>query len=581
MAISNQLNVSYNYQKIDELFDFYLITTIEKYIPFGAKCLDFVDCDIKVDSIAFENGKSLYIMTKKDLVSKGTLVRQLNNEKLSIKKISSIEMPNYILFRLFLYSLNNFNNDELSFNNLTGKFYIFKPEWMKKDRSSFIALGINVDATMNLVVEAATFSKLSLFKGIKKTKEYPRYIFADKNNTIRRIFDDNDTPETYIKRGIYNKKAELPFLTIGQEDSKNNKVYHLFYILQLLREKYSKCLQFDFKILNIIRTIAIKKDEPFMERTLKEINELSLLFVDYTGALEYKEEFDSLVQAIKRSGGNGIIGDAIDKTKANIVLIHNQEYYEQRNYLDPYKTFQRRSLLQCITVEDSAEKIINDNEAIINTILKEVVIKNDLLKSKKISLDNWEAYGFECDWIFGKEKEGKHYFIIIHPNGRFDLYNKSDDFSTFDIEILNKCSDYLTDNKGKEKAIIAFNGNINVISRTNRYPLPAKEMFEQPVISRSEESRNKYLSGVVDINFYDEDNETYYSVGIKGYGMNTKIVRAPHLYKVEVVDGKNIMPDILSTLSVAFVKYKAFTVLPYPFKYLNEYILMEGRNKTE
>ena len=70
MAISNQLNVSYNYQKIDELFDFYLITTIEKYIPFGAKCLDFVDCDIKVDSIAFENGKSLYFTKQQSKVTK-------------------------------------------------------------------------------------------------------------------------------------------------------------------------------------------------------------------------------------------------------------------------------------------------------------------------------------------------------------------------------------------------------------------------------------------------------------------------------------------------------------------------------
>lgn len=39
------------------------------------------------------------------------------------------------------------------------------------------------------------------------------------------------------------------------------------------------------------------------------------------------------------------------------------------------------------------------------------------------------------------------------------------------------------------------------------------------------------------------------------------------------------MPEILSTLSATFVKYKSFTVLPYPIKYLNEYILMvEGLN---
>ena len=153
------------------------------------------------------------------------------------------------------------------------------------------------------------------------------------------------------------------------------------------------------------------------------------------------------------------------------------------------------------------------------------------------------------------------------------MYNKLDDFSSFDIDILNECSDYLTDNNGKEKTIIAStDGNINVITRTNRFPLPVEGIFEQEVLSRSKESRDKFLSGVVDINLYDDG--LYYSVGIKGSGMNTKVIRAPHLYKIEVVSGKNVIENILSTMSATFVKYKSFTVLPYPVKYLNEYILM-------
>lgn len=130
MTICNQINASFNYLQIDNEFDFYLISTMEKYIPFGAKCLD-LESD-KIESIAFENGKSLYIMIKKDKLSKIALCKQLDNEKLMVKKINAIEISNYILFRLFLYSMNNFNTESLSFNNLTGKFYIFSPEWMKK-----------------------------------------------------------------------------------------------------------------------------------------------------------------------------------------------------------------------------------------------------------------------------------------------------------------------------------------------------------------------------------------------------------------------------------------------------------------
>jgi hypothetical protein len=98
--------------------------------------------------------------------------------------------------------------------------------------------------------------------------------------------------------------------------------------------------------------------------------------------------------------------------------------------------------------------------------------------------------------VFGKVKDGKHYFMLIHPNGAYEFYNKLDDFSAFDLNILNECSDFLTDYKGKEKTIVAStNGNINVISRTNRYPLPAKEIFQQEVLSRSISCKNRQKQG--------------------------------------------------------------------------------------
>ena len=573
VAKCNQLNVAFNYQLINEKYDFYLISTVEKYIPFGAKCLDFEDG--KVESLAFENGKSLYIMTKKGRTSKLDLVKLLDSDKLVVRNVQASEISEYILFRLFLYSLNNFNSDNLSFNNLTGKFYIFKPEWMKKNRSSFTAIGVNVDSDMNLVVEAATFAKLSLFKNLKRINEYPKYVFANKNCSLKRVFEVT-TDEVYIKKGIYNKKAEIPFFTMSKDDLKNNKVYYLYYILDLLKQKFADSLEFSFKGMYIDKTIGVERDKLFMDYALSEIKGLDLNFVNCIEGKEYRGEFEEIVSKFKEIiGVQGItVSGAIDSQKANILLIHNKEYYEQHDYPDPYKLFERTAVTQCITVEDSSEKIIDDKEAIINTIIKEIVIKNDILNKKAFSLDDWAAYQFNCDWIFGKEKDGKHYFMLIHPDGSYEFYNKLDDFSGFDLDVLNECSDFLTDHKGKEKTIIASSdGNINVISRTNRYSLPAKEIFQQEVLSRSKEARDLFLSGVVDINFYKEA-DSYYSVGIKGSGMNTKIVRAPHLYKIDVVAGENIMGKILAMLSVTFVKYKSFTVLPYPIKYLNEYIQM-------
>ncbi|MCQ2388054.1 MAG: hypothetical protein MJ066_06410, partial [Clostridia bacterium] len=120
MAISNKLIVSFKKEEIDKAYDFYLVSTSEKYIPFGARVLDLKENGLKIESIAFENGKTLYLMINKGAVSKLNLVNNLNDVNLSIKQVSCDGIKEYILFRLFLYSLNNFEHEELTFNNLTG-----------------------------------------------------------------------------------------------------------------------------------------------------------------------------------------------------------------------------------------------------------------------------------------------------------------------------------------------------------------------------------------------------------------------------------------------------------------------------
>ena len=93
------------------------------------------------------------------------------------------------------------------------------------------------------------------------------------------------------------------------------------------------------------------------------------------------------------------------------------------------------------------------------------------------------------------------------------------------------------------------------------------------------ESRERYLDGVVDINLYNNEGKLFYNAGIKGSGMNTSVPKASILYEVDVVEGNNIIESILETMSVPFVKYKNFTVMPYPFKYLSELMIQEENSR--
>ena len=207
-----------------------------------------------------------------------------------------------------------------------------------------------------------------------------------------------------------------------------------------------------------------------------------------------------------------------------------------------------------------------------------MIIKDDIIHRKSISLDEWSSFGFKTNFIFGKERDGIHYFLIVRPDGSFEFKKKINNLQPFKDKILDKCSDFLTNNKGKEKIVISDSiGNTIIISRTSMFMLPNKELFTLPAISRGKEAREQYLSGVTDINLYDFNNESFYSVGIRGNGMQTTIPKASHLYQVNVIEGQNFIYDLLATMAVSFVKYKSFTVVPYPIKYLNEYILMETK----
>ena len=106
MVISNQLQVEFSHSEIDNNYDFFIITTSDKYISGGAYVLDKPMDLLKAESVVFDGGRSLFIMFKKCQITKFELISQLIDEKLTIKQVTSDDIKDYILFRLFLFSIN-------------------------------------------------------------------------------------------------------------------------------------------------------------------------------------------------------------------------------------------------------------------------------------------------------------------------------------------------------------------------------------------------------------------------------------------------------------------------------------------
>lgn len=268
---------------------------------------------------------------------------------------------------------------------------------------------------------------------------------------------------------------------------------------------------------------------------------------------------------------NIVVSKVIKTKEMNIVLIHNRDYYIDNDLKDPYCSFDRSTPIQCVTLEDACFK---DSDVIYKTIIKELEIKNEIINERKFLIDDWKAYQYSKSFIFGIMINSKAYFMNVSPSGTFNLIKKFNVFSCFKEKIYNELEKILFNIKNDEKLIVADDvGNVNIISDSGLISLSRKELFisNSP---RSNESKRTLLAGILDINIYQEGEVVQYSVGPIGKTLNASIPTAPHIYNVLIKTGREIMTNLIETLGVQFVKYNSFTITPYPFKYLREWILM-------
>ena len=572
-TFTNELDIICNYEAIDEKYDLYQLRSSGKYIARGSRVLDLGLNGIR--AIAFDDGASIFVLALKNSIKMFELAESINDETILIKQLSSGNVKPYILAKLFLYSLANSDFEECSFGNLSGKLYLFKTEWIGKSRKRFKALNIDIKASDDncprITCSACTFSSIKLFKSPKILETFPRYVFSIKGSLKRTFEKDTDS---YIKKASGSKKAEVPFIAFGEKDKKLCKANMLLSVIKSFNEKFNSLISLELVTKKIANKIDIKRDEMFFEKTILLLSGKTIYVSNYILESEEAETYKTLVNAIKYflPFSEIVESSEIVKKELNIVLIHNQDYYADNELNDPYKTFDRSTPIQCVTVEDACYK---GTDVIFKTIIKELQIKNEIINEHRFIIDDWKTYEYKKSWYFGVMVDNQAYFMNVLPDGTFKLVKKSSAFSAFKEDIYNSLEKVLFSFKGEDKMVVFDDaGNINLIIDTGLIPLPRYELFETDS-PRGKESKGNNLCGVLDINIFDDDN-LQYSVGPFGKTLNMSIPSAPHIYQVKTIEGQSKMVDILETLGVQFVKYNSFTVLPYPFKYIREWINMSS-----
>lgn len=509
----NRLSYSIDHKKIDEAYDIFEIKTSEQKLRPNAQILDMPSNELTVRSICFPGyGTSLYVLLLHDCENRMKLASCFNTleggNRLSIKKRSCASIPQNTLAQLFLNQLPNLEHALFSFHNLTGRLYYFNPSWISE--SQIRALEFRIDENDCLGVNVQTFTSLAKKQYLSfeklKLNDYPRYVMGN-SATLRRMLAKEDMPECrqFIARTFKNSKSAISFFDFSDLQEFNaSKVGAIAQVVEAFNERYEGMISLAFRKAGLYESIVFDKrkkpTEERNERVASVLRDGGIAVVDAVGDEISKIMAQALVTEItnneKYRGLAPELSAQVVPESLNLRIIHNKEYYEDDD--DQYEHVDS-AVVQHVTIEDfNAFK-----KPYVTSILKELAIKHDITH-RRFSTFDWPSYRLRGRYIFALpflEEGGKREicFMSVEPDGRFAFkttpLNWCDDpeYAKYANAAINALGAKERGHKALEGLVVDPEGHVNIIWRTNLFPIPNYPDLKKELHASSREHHDKDL----------------------------------------------------------------------------------------
>lgn len=587
---TNKLHVELNCEEIENRYDIFLISTSEKYFAHGAYIIDAPLLCNNVCAVSFESGRAFYVLMNKYPDNKSNLKKTLfsadGGDTITISTVTTGNIRHSTLLQLLLNALSGYSLDFMKFNNLTGHLYCFHPKWIKRGHSGqqsaimkIPCLEIKISDDMKMLMNVHTFTSELLRHKIKfnkrKFEQYPKYVFSA-NNTLRRKLQ-NDSGPGFIMRQTAGAKTEIPFLDIGGKEKfdacKMGVVQEIF---NIFNKKFFGLVRIEFANIEDYRSLdhcrAVVKEEQAVIKRLLAANPIKI--VDKIDD-EYSHIFCNEIKTklAQQYGVQASVGKGFDNKALNVCVIHNAIYYDGID--DPHSDTVESCSVQHVTFED----FLGSADYALSTVIHELLIKNDI-QVRQLTLFDWSRLGFKEKISFGVREvhdEDPHYFFMtIDPSGSFKMSEQR--LNLFEMNEYSDCVNIFEDHPDVCGIVKTESGDINIISNTDWITIPEidliyKELRNGNTYLRGKEKRDELLSSILDIKLFKKDDEQYYFVGVIGEGMRAKIETAANIRRISAYKNAPLLFEkLLPLMNVTFVHNGQLTVVPFPFKYLREYV---------
>ena len=506
MIINQIITTNWNYPLIDERFDIFKLSYDD---TFNKNILDIQDDRVKFISTVYLTGRTAYCMTKKNTVSEmdirsvilknfGDLEpNMLHIERIPLLMLSRLgenrilkafDYKRPALLQLLINStLNNPVFEEDAYNNITGRCYFYNKLWNDNPDEKIELVDFTMDSKMTLYPTVATFIKE------KPPKLSYKLVYDTARNVIRKATRDDDESVTYYRKGIDGTHATRHAVGITLKDWETSRLACLAKFYAAIREELAEYVSLTFTQIET-ESLTVKSLD-IGEDAIADIHRANgINVIDHTTynqkekdrstapdrkRVQWIEEskqkvMDAIRQYCEENGIAYSTSAIRDTFRSNLCIVRDKDFYKFNKELDDMHLVDENCVCQHVTVPFANGGF----EEMISVLLKELVIKSDLME-KRIRLTDWGRFGFETDMNF---------FIA--------KYSRNDDETT-SVQIAGMTI----------KPDGSFTTRQLLVPDANNYESINYSQEEHQVIDcfRSESSKGRYFDRSIEMTLWEDD----------------------------------------------------------------------------
>lgn len=544
-------------------------------------------------------------------VQTGDLNASLYQEQVVPIKTNWNELDDYVALRLLFNSCSQFEGIEDEVPNDTGHPYVISAKGARRDavendgrgpaKIETVEIVIDEDCTFDLKIR--TFTKRRVLIGraqgdekeLEKIKSQVGYRLSP---VATMVLAHEQKDEYILRRARGDKPSKRRDLTFSAQADKvaYTKKGILYRELQILERRYS-----DFARVTLMEYPrksfyeVLKGDE--YARVVAERMAGQRIVVSFARnglaevARRLADRLDDSSWGVRASYG----GRTVDSRVLNLVVVPNEVAEDDGYALYAGVVEQHVTPDVCEPLFKAApkQKDRNAQEAILGAMLKELLVKQDVVDERVTAFD-LGSFGVGSVTVCGvanvarKEKDkveldGRLATLTIGADGAMDYASHPIEDGLVDemeLELLTAEGKldkdaYIFDVRAGGRAMLARVRDTGLTTFSSDFVNLVRDYQLTGKAGRKKEFFESYNSPYYGIGTFERAGMTCYFVGVNN-GTKEDVATAIHVRSIEVLEGDDLSELLVQLVNVGLSRYGAPSRWPIPVKYLNECAAREG-----